>query len=76
MMDNGLIPMTGLNVSTPVGRFMGKNALMVKLDLGTVFTPFSSLMSHSCDPNVLKTFSNGKVICFTSQYIDKGQQVF
>lgn len=44
-------------------------------NIGTIVAPFSSLMNHSCEPNVVKIFANNQIISFAVKFIGKGEQV-
>lgn len=43
--------------------------------VGAILTSLGSLVNHSCDNNVEKTFYNGQIIMFANNYIKKGDQV-
>lgn len=45
-------------------------------EYGTAIFPFSSLLNHSCIPNVSKIFGKGTVVMYAKRAIKAGEQLF
>jgi hypothetical protein len=60
-----------------VDKFKGKLAYKRGVvPCGNGSFPFIALLNHSCAPNVLKVFDDGKIVLVVQRSIDKGEQIF
>lgn len=56
----------------------GPSAVLKNLQtsIGSGWFPFCSLINHSCSPNVMRIYVEGKVVLVACQPIQKGSQLF